>query len=325
MSPSLVAENNNQGQMFGLPQTSPTTLRRSANTSHINWNRLQNAGAEQQSKQMSVPNTAIPELRRSPAYQLTSISNNAQQTLVNALNGSNLKRKHSSGAAAPIVDIKAQAKPIAPSSSPKNPNTAAVHSVVTGPQHPFVRYTDAISQRLVLHHPDVVEFWARCPLCHSLICCVDQKTSCYRSDAVEKHVEVLHAEKVWITSSQVNAEYMWGASNPISGGFDQLDMFVDATVDGKEAAAAAVAPVRPEWKPLDDKESSPTDKDPVERDLLRALALEAKTQFQFSTSQDTQPSHAHKRRRTIVPQCVAGSTAHPRTKCTQTCYLDMIG
>jgi hypothetical protein len=316
MSPSLVAENNSQGQMFGMSQTSPTTLRRSANTSHINWNRLQNA--EQQSKQMSVPNTAIPELRRSPAYQLTSINSNAQQTLVNALNGSNVKRKHSA-ATTPIVaskDTIAQAKPNSTSSSPKNPNTA-VHSVVTGPQHPFVRYTDARSQRLVLHHPDVVEFWARCPLCHSLICCVDQKTSCYRSDAVEKHVEVLHAEKVWITSSQVNAEYMWGAANLIGGGFDLLNMFVDAAVDGKEA------PVRPERKPQDDKESSPTD--PVERDLLRALTLEAKTQFRFSTSHDIQPSHAHKRRRTIVAQCVAGSTTHPRTKCTQACYLEMIG
>ncbi|KAI8576770.1 hypothetical protein K450DRAFT_255548 [Umbelopsis ramanniana AG] len=284
MSPSLVAENNSQGQMFGMSQTSPT--RRSANTSHINWNRLQTA---------AVPNTAIPELRRSPAYQLTSIS--TQPTLVNALNGSsNLKRS----AATPIVDTKA-----------KPSKTTAVHSV--GPQHPFVRYTDAISQRLVLHHPDAVEFWARCPLCHCLICCVDQKTSCYRSDAVEKHVEVLHAEKVWITSSQVNAEYMWGASNPISGGFDQLDMFVD---DAKEA---------PDRKPqATDKESSPST-DPVERDVLRALALEAKTQFQFSTSQDIQPSHVHKRRRTIVPQCVAGSTAHARTKCTQTCYLKMIG
>ncbi|KAG2185692.1 hypothetical protein INT44_002485 [Umbelopsis vinacea] len=266
MSPSLVAENNSQGQMFGMPQTSPT--RRSANT----WSRLQNA--------------AVPELRKSPAYQLTS-------TLVSALNGSsNLKRKHTT----PVVDSK-DTKP--PPPSPKN----------SSPQYPFVRYTDAISQRLVLHHPDVVEFWARCPLCHSLICCVDQKTSCYRSDAVEKHVEVLHAEKVWITSSQVNAEYMWGASNPISGGFDQLELFVD-----EEA---------PERKPQDDKESSSTT-DPVERDVLRALALEAKTQFQFS--QDMQPpSHAHKRRRTNVPQCVAGSTAHARTKCTQTCYLDMIG
>ncbi|KAH8549085.1 hypothetical protein BGW37DRAFT_120353 [Umbelopsis sp. PMI_123] len=321
MSTSLVAENNNQVQLFGLSQTSPSNLRFGANsTSHINWNRLQNAEYQQQSKQMSVPNTAIPELPKSPAYQLTSNrSSSTQQTLVNALNSSNLKRKHN---ATPTTDSKEnkqkiQAKQQEQPPSSVKPNTT-VHSVVTGSQHPFVRYTDAISQRLVLQHPDVVEFWARCPLCHTLICCIDQ-TSCYRSDAVEKHVEVLHADKVWITSSQGNADYMWGASNPISGGFDQLDMFVD---DNKETPPTTA---RPESKANDEQDPSLKDKDPVERDVLRALALEAKTQFRFTTSHDTQPSHTHKRRRIVVPQCIAGSTAHPRTKCTQTCYLEMIG
>ncbi|GAB5593528.1 hypothetical protein Unana1_08428 [Umbelopsis nana] len=257
------------------------------------------------------------EQRRSPAYQLTAASNTQQQqTLVNTLNASNLKRKHNTLLAQtePSKDIASSSQCQTKSDPPEKPRTPTATTTTTAvaQHHPFVRYTDAITQRLVLQHPEAVEFWARCPLCHIMICCIDQKTSCYRSDAVVKHVQSLHTEGVWITSNKVNAEFMWGACNPICGGFDQLSMFVDDLPD------------RSASNPDDEAKSDTTPEEKVEKDVLNAIALEAKTQFRFTTPQDT-PSSSNKRRRIIVPQCVAGSTAHPRTKCTQACYLEMIG
>jgi hypothetical protein len=329
MSTSLATESQGQ-QLFGLSTngTSPSLRLGSTNAAaHIHWNSLQNTDRLELGKQMSVQ--TMPELRRSPAYQLTSSSaqqqQKQQQMLVNALNASsNLKRKHSgSSTASPLIRTESKdtvlSSPVRQTKiePPEKPNNAAASSVVTV-SHPFVRYTDAISQRLVLHHPDAVGFWARCPICHKLICCIDQKTSCYRMDAIEKHFQVLHTQSVWIIS---NADLMWGACNPISGGFDRLSMFMD-TADGNKESIK-----RSEKDPSEKAEEKKKDTDDaaVEKDVLRAMALEAKTQFRFAAAIQDTHQDANKRRRAFIPQCVAGSTAHPRTKCTQTCYLDMIG
>ncbi|KAJ2961122.1 hypothetical protein NQZ79_g3563 [Umbelopsis isabellina] len=314
MSASLITENSNQGQLFGSNLSSSgavsSSLKLGSNhAAQRNWTNLSNIEHLQRQQ-------ASRQESKSYAYQLTSNSDaqHHQPSLVNTLrNSPNLKRAAAATAAAQVqpTNLAVQGRP--------NANQSAASTNAASPavqQHPFVRYTDNISQRLVLHHPDVVEFWARCPLCRTLIYCIDPKTSCYKSDAVDKHVEKLHSERIWITSRQFGAEFMWG-DNSLTA--DVFSILLD-TESGKDIIESNTKN-HSEEKHLDIKERDQK----VEKDLRRAISMEAETKFQFA-SEHAQPTPSpRKRRRINTNQCVAHSTTHVRAKCTQECYLKMIG
>ncbi|KAG2183688.1 hypothetical protein INT43_006696 [Umbelopsis isabellina] len=318
MSASLITENSNQGQLFGSSLSSSgavaSSLKLGSNhAAQRNWASLSNIEHLQRQP-------AARQDSKSYAYQLTSNSDAQQQqqpSLVNALrNPPNLKR----AAAAQVqpTNLAGQPTNLAVQSRPNanQPATSANAASPAAQQHPFVRYTDNISQRLVLHHPDVVEFWARCPLCRTLIYCIDPKTSCYKSDAVDKHVEKLHSERIWIISQQFGAEFMWG-DNSLTA--DVFSILLDAE-SGKDMVDSNTKNHNHE-KQLDIKDRDQA----VEKDLRRAISMEAETKFQFADTNTQPASSPRKRRRINTNQCVADSTAHVRAKCTQECYLKMIG
>lgn len=310
MSASLITENSNQGQLFGSSLSSSgavaSSLKLGSNhAAQRNWASLSNIEHLQRQP-------AARQDSKSYAYQLTNNTDAQQQqpSLLNALrNSPNLKK---------AIAAPAQARNLAVQSRP-NANQPATSTNTASPvaqQHPFVRYTDNISQRLVLHHPDVVEFWARCPLCRTLIYCIDPKTSCYKSDAVDKHVEKLHSERIWIFSRQFGADFMWGDHSLTTNVFS----IVLDTEPGKDTIESNTKHQSQE-KHLDVKDRDQA----VEKDLRRAISMEAEAKFHFA-DEHTQPiSSPRKRRRINTNQCVADSTAHVRAKCTQECYLKMIG
>jgi hypothetical protein len=315
MSASLITENSSQGQLFGSSLSSSGAISSSLKhgSNHVgqrNWTSF--SSVEHLQRQQSTLQTSRQDNSKSSGYQLTSRTDAQQQpSLVNALrNSPNLKRA-------------AQAQPTN-LSTPNRPNVnqspASTNTVSPAvQQHPFVRYTDNISQRLVLQHPDVVEFWARCPLCRTLIYCIDPKTSCYKSDAVDKHVEKLHSERIWMTSRHIGAEFMWGDKASLTT--DVFSILLD-TEAGKDMTETNTN-IHSQEKLLDVKERDQA----VERDLRHAISMEAETKFQFANCH-TQPASApapHKRRRINTNQCVADYTTHIRAKCTQECYLKMIG